>query len=235
LKLTRTIGLCLSLALLTSGKAVAATLTVNAGGSLQTAINAAKPGDIILLQAGATFNGPFNLPVKSGTVACLANLPDRTQDDACYITIRSSALDAQLPADDKRVNPTYASLLPKIRATTTTAGMRTNPGATYWRLRFLEFLPAVSLSSANLVEFGGGSSETQSTLSSVPNHLVMDRCYLHGNPGNGQRRGLALNSGDTRVVNSYFADFKGVDKEKDTQAIVGWNGPGPFVIENNYL
>ena len=61
----------------------------------------------------------------------------------------------------------------------------------------------------------------------------MDRCYLHGNPTYGQRRGLALNSGDATIVNSHFSDFKGVNQ--DTQAICGWNGPGPFLIENNYL
>src|SRR5205814_10106720 len=99
--------------------------------------------------------------------------------------------------------------------------------ATYWRLLFLEFSPGSSTSSANLVEFG---SSAQNTLASVPAHLVLDRSYLHGNPSYGQRRGLALNSADAAITNSYFADFKGVSE--DTQAICGWNGPGPFLIEN---
>ena len=67
----------------------------------------------------------------------------------------------------------------------------------------------------------------------MPHHLVIDRCYLHGDAGFGQRRGLALNSANTQIVNSHFSDFKGVNQ--DTQAIAGWNGPGPFLIENNYL
>jgi Carbohydrate binding module (family 6) len=212
----RTVGLCLSLAMPMSGEAAAATLTVNAGGSLQAAINAAKPGDTILLQAGATFSGPFKLPAKGGTT---------------YITIRSSTPDAQLPGASQRIDPTFSVLLPKIKATSAGPAMRTDPGATYWRLLFLEFLPASSTASANLVEFGGGS--TQTTLSSVPKHLVMDRCYLHGDAVYGQRRGLALNSANSQVLNSYFADFKVVNQ--DTQAIMGWNGPGPFLIENNHL
>jgi hypothetical protein len=110
--------------------------------------------------------------------------------------------------------------------------MRTDSGATYWTLKFLEFLPSSSSGSANLVEFGGAGS-TQTTLSTVPKHLVIDRCYLHGNASYGQRRGLALNSGDAQILNSYFADIKGV--LQDTQAIMGWNGPGPYLIENNYL
>ena len=82
------------------------------------------------------------------------------------------------------------------------------------------------------MEFGHAGS-SQSTLSGVPHHLVIDRCYLHGNPTYGHRRGLALNSGDATIINSHFSDFKGVSQ--DTQAIMGWNGPGPFLIENNHL
>src|SRR5262245_42080705 len=97
---------------------------------------------------------------------------------------------------------------------------------------FLEFLPASATASSNLVEFGGAGT-SQSSLSGVPTDLVIDRCYLHGNSSFGQRRGVSLNSADSKVLNSYFKDFKGVNQ--DTQAIAGWNGPGPFLIENNYL
>src|ERR1700756_4634332 len=42
-----------------------AKLYVAAGGSLQAALNTAKLGDTIVLQAGATFRGPFKLPNKT--------------------------------------------------------------------------------------------------------------------------------------------------------------------------
>ena len=74
-----TLMVCLATTL-AAGYAHASTLTVNAGGDLQAALNAARPGDTILLQAGATFTGNFVLPVKSGS----------TTD----ITIRSSAADS---------------------------------------------------------------------------------------------------------------------------------------------
>src|SRR5206468_4323881 len=61
-----------------AGTANAATLTVNAGADLQGALNAAQPGDWVLLQAGATFTGNYTLPAKNGTAD---------------ITIRSSAPD----------------------------------------------------------------------------------------------------------------------------------------------
>jgi len=210
-------ALVLVCGLFASARAESATLTVNAGGDLQAAINAAKPGDTILVQAGATFTGNYSLPAKNGTA---------------YITIRSSAADTALPAAGVRITPAYAPQLPKIRSTSSGAAFRTTAGASYWKLQFLEILPSSSTASADLVQFGSGGS-SQNTLAVVPHHLVIDRSYLHGDPSYGQRRGVSLNSGDAQVIDSYFADFKSATY--DTQAICGWNGPGPFLIENNYL
>ena len=72
-------------------------ITVNAGGSVQAAIDQAVAGDVILLQAGATFNGPVRLRNKAGSG---------------WITIRTSAADSQLPEPGQRITPSYASVLP---------------------------------------------------------------------------------------------------------------------------
>ena len=207
---------CLCLLVSVAG-ANAATLTVNAGGDLQAAINAARPGDTILVAAGAVFTGEYTLPAKGGTA---------------YITIRSSAPDSSLPAAGVRITPSYTGSLAKIRGTQHGPAFRTVGAASYWRLQFLEILPSVSTNAANLLELGVAGS-SQSTLSSVPHHLVVDRCYIHGNASYGQRRGIALNSGDTQIINSYISDIKAI--ETDTQAIAGWNGPGPYLIENNHI
>jgi hypothetical protein len=208
---------CALAALFLPVHASAATISVPAGGDLQAALNAARPGDTILLQAGATFTGNFILPAKGGT---------------SYITLRSSAPDSSFPPAGTRITPAYASLMPKLRGTSQGgSAVRTAVGASYWRLLFLEFKPAPT-PSANLLEFGRADS-SQSTTSSVPHHLILDRCYLHGDPSTGQRRGLALNSGDAQILNSYFSDFKGINQ--DTQALGGWNGPGPYLIQNHYL
>src|ERR1700751_3366821 len=42
-----------------------ATLHVGAGGDLQAVLDRAQPGDTIVLEAGATFTGPFTLPNKT--------------------------------------------------------------------------------------------------------------------------------------------------------------------------
>ena len=214
---SRALALC-ACCLVWNSPVFGATLTVNAGGSLQAAIDAAQPGDTIVLQAGATFTGPFTLRAKNGT---------------SYITIRSSTADSLLPAAGTRMSPVYSSLLAKVRPGGSGSAIRTEPGASYWRLQFLEVLPSSSTSGSTLIEFGSGGPINQSQLSQVPHHLVIDRCYVHGNPSYGYRRGLALNSAHSNVIDSHFSDFKSVGV--DSQALGGWNGPGPYLIENNHL
>jgi hypothetical protein len=210
--------LCLCAVLLTCRDTRAATITVAAGGDLQAAINAAQPGDTILLATGAVFGASYKLPAKGGSA---------------FITIRSAAPDSSLPPAGTRVTPSYASALAKVRAPSGGyPAFRTASGASYWRLMFLEIYPQSTTSSADLVDFGTTGS-AQTTLSAVPQHLVIDRCYLHGDASFGHRRGVGLNSGDTQIINSYFSNFK--ESGQDTQAVGGTNGPGPFLIENNYL
>jgi hypothetical protein len=212
----RTLQVWLSSACLlaTSLAADAATITVNAGGNLQTALNSAQPGDTILLQAGVTFTGNFTLPAKSGTA---------------YITIRSSAADASLPAANVRIDPRFASYLPKLKSANASPVLATAAGAHHWRLQFLEFQGNIG-GSAEMLRLG---SSSEANAANQARQIVIDRVYIHGEPKSGTRRGIALNSGDTTIVNSYISDIKTIGQ--DSQAICGWNGPGPYKIENNYL
>ena len=195
------------------------TITVNAGGDLQAALNAAQSGDQIVLQAGATFIGNFELPNKG--------------DIGQPITVRSSALDAGLPGQGTRVSPANAGAMPKILTPTVSAALRTTPGTRGWQLVGLEIGAAPSAPFVySLVSFGdvGGG---QNSLGQVPARIVLDRSYVHGRDGFSVRRCIALNSASTAVVNSYLEHCHEVVGE--SQAIAGWNGPGPFRIENNYL
>jgi hypothetical protein len=195
----------------------AATASVPAGGDLQAALNAAAPGDTIILEAGATYVGPFTLPVKQGEG---------------WVTIQSSAA-SQLPAG-VRVTPGQAALMPKLVSPgRNEPALRTAPGAHHFRLVGIEFKPVNSSAYVwALVELGDGTA-AQNNLAQVPHHLVLDRCYVHGDPGGELTRAIALNSGATEILNSHVSEAKGAGR--DTQAICGWNGPGPYRIANNYL
>jgi len=107
--------------------------------------------------------------------------------------------------------------------------IKTAPAAHHYRFVGIEMRPREGVFLHHLVQLGSA----ERSLSEIPHHIVVDRCYLHGDATRGTRRGIALNSGFTAVVDSYFTDFKEVGA--DSQAIAGWNGPGPFKIVNNYL
>src|SRR5512132_2363723 len=94
----------------------AATLVVPAGGDLQAAINNAASGDTIILEAGATYRGPFTLIKKTG--------------DA-YITIQSS----RASEITGRVSPSQSGLLAKLRSNMVAEPIiKTATGAHHYKL-----------------------------------------------------------------------------------------------------
>jgi hypothetical protein len=96
----------------------AATLQVEAGGNLQGALNAAQPGDEIVVAAGARFVGEFRLPPKP---------------DGPVITIRSSAA---LP--DRRMTPADQGLMPTLAAGVIAPALQGTRAAN-WRIDGVRF------------------------------------------------------------------------------------------------
>lgn len=215
--------------------AQAATYNVPAGGNLQAYIDAAQYGDVLFLPAGATYVGPITLRYK----------PNSQPFRESYITIMSAAYQS-LPPRGTRVTPAHAGAMPKIVSPGFGApAVKTEPGAHHYRLVGIEItfqtanacgVSAEDLGSypcvLNLVDLGSYYSN-QDTMSEVPHHFEIDRCYIHGLPGVYLKRGIELNSAFTDIVNSYISEVHAQGQE--TQAILGWNGPGPFTIVNNYL
>jgi len=203
------------LAFLCPEPARAGTRTVRRGDDLQAILNSALPGDVLLLEAGAEFVGNFVLPVKPGSQP---------------IVVRSSFHD-QLPANGQRIQPQHAALLARLRSPNTSPALRTAAGAHHWQLQYLEFA-ANQGGYGDLIQIGDGSSN-QNTIDKVPHHVDLGHLYIHGDPLVGQKRCVALNAASVTITDSHISDCKGVGN--DTQAICGWNGPGPYLIENNYL
>src|SRR5438445_13754134 len=188
------------------------TIAVPGGGDLQAALESARPGDVVALEPGATYRGPIVLPRKSG---------------AGWIVIRTGG-DTDIPQAGTRVDPGHARAMAKLVATSG-AVVKTAPGAHHYRLVGLEIRPGEATFLPNLVGIGWAETSAED----LPHHVIVERCYLHGDPRKGGRRGIVLNGATVAVIDSYLADFKEVGA--DSQAIAGWNGPGPFKIINNYL
>jgi hypothetical protein len=222
------------LVLLASAPAFAATLTVCAAGctynNLQHALEAAQPGDTILLRAGETFVGHFRLPVKSNP-------------SGAFIVVRSDAPDSALPAAGTRLIPhgypggntdrgALARLVGRGGDWKTTPVIGTEPGAHHYRLQFLDIDGVAQEGWETLVQIGD-SSWAQSTAEAVPYAITLDRVFIHGHETKGQKRCVALDGRDLEVLNSYVVGCASIDF--DSQAIAAFNGPGPFRIINNYL
>lgn len=188
------------------------TVAIPANGNLQAALDAAQPGDTLVLEAGATYTGPFTLPNNPGSG---------------WITIRSSRLDQGLPPAGARVSPQDADAMPKL-VTRHGSALIAAKGAHHYRFVGLEIAPAPGVFLYNLIDIGTGHGPEQ-----LANHFIFERSYIHGDAKVGSRRGIAMNAAHMAVIDSYLADFK--DPNSDSQAICGWNGPGPFKIVNNYL
>ena len=191
----------------------ASPIVVGAGDNLQAALDQAQPGQVVQLQAGATFDGNFVLPVKSGN---------------SYITVRTSTPDSQLPGPTTRITLAHESLLPTLRSTNAQPALRTAPGAHHWRLMGLRF---TTTTGAGDVISLGDAVQRDRTL--VPSDFILDRIMVRGNEAKGQKRGIALNSANTHIRNSYIGGVRLIGQE--AQGIACWNGPGPFVLENNYI
>jgi hypothetical protein len=214
------------------------TWMVRPGQSFEQVLASASCGDIVQLQAGATFSGSFVVPAKS----C---------DDSHWIIIRTSAPDSSLPPEGTRMTPCYAGMSslpgrPGLNCVSTANVLARielegkggsgpiifSPGANHYRLIGLEVTRASSPAAVyNLVQFNGPAD-----------HLVFDRLWMHGTAQDETVRGIMLGpSRYVAVVDSFFTDFHCVARTGscvDAQAIAGGLGDspmGPYKIVNNFL
>jgi hypothetical protein len=198
---------------------------------LQSAINAANPGDTILLQPGRTFVGPFLLRYKEG-------------NNNQYITIRTASLD--IPSEGHKVNPSFAHLMPKVvalaggevafRTELKVEGGIAKP-AHHYILLGLEITQQGAIDTNALIRLGryrelDGAPE-QNSFDRIPHHFIIDRCYFHGNPNGNLKNGMEIHSANTNVINSYISEVH--SNYAESHGIISWNGSGPFKIINNVV
>jgi hypothetical protein len=207
-------------------------VTVGKVASLTAAIKAATCGDTVVLPAGSTWamTNSINLP----NLNCTG-----------WVLIESSAV-AELPAGTRVgfqpgsvgvFNPATLANMATVTMSNITPFFTFSAGAHNWWFIGLEFsyIGSGDLSNALIcIDSDCAGDGTQRTLASQPNNIIVDRCYIHGTPTTNLRRGVAINGAYLAVVDSYISDIHEAGNG-DTQAIAGWNGSGPVLIQNNFL
>jgi len=176
--ITRTaaaVAFVLALFVSVRGQSGGTSIQVPAGGDLQGAINRARPGDTIVLEAGATYVGNFVLPARS--------------NDEAFITIRSSAQDATLPGATARIGPGDAPRLPKLRSPNNQPALSTaevfNNGFWFPVHSMTEprvFQTATALPGGSVLAAGGGPTlrgkpSVEAARTPEEMRLECDRCH----------------------------------------------------------
>ena len=188
-------------------------IKVPPGGNLQAALEQATSGDIVELQAGATYNGQISLPNKP--------LTD-------FVTIRSSRY-SELP-EGKRVSPADKDKMATIVAGMAgRAAIKAADGANHYRFVGIEFTASSMTFNYGVVVLGNAEKRPDR----VPHDIEIDRSYIHPSGSTVSRRGIELNSAATTIKNSYIAGFG--FPEQETQGICGWSGTRDVKIVNNYV
>lgn len=183
-------------------------IRVAAGGNLQVALNTAQPGGRITLEKGAVFAGNFTLPAKGG---------------AGYVFVETENF--AIPVGQRLVpNGGMAALV----SPNTVPVLQTLSGAHHFRFVGID-AKAPGLSIDTLIQLGDGSE----ILANQPHHIIFDRCFIHGDPNLGGKRGVSFQGRHLAIIDSVLSDWKRLGQ--DTQAICGWNGAGPFKIVNNLI
>lgn len=188
-------------------------ITLSPGGDLQSAINSALAGDEILLTPGGTYPGTFFLPNRG--------------DDG-YVSIRTADW-SNLPPVGKRVSPIPG--MPKLISTRGTPVLITSPGTRGWYLGGLEITADQNLSTVQeLLRLGDGLAKV---MEDIPRDFLLDRLYVHGSPGQPVKRGILANAGGVELWDSYISEVH--IKGQETHGFGCWSGPGPFLLDNNYI
>lgn len=208
-------GVCLLVVLVASPTVgSAATWPVSTSAGFQAALNQAIPGDIITIPAGSEISGNFTLPLKPA---------------GPRISIRSSSADAFRTG--VRLDPRRdAGLLARIRTPNTTPAFRFDRAASGYEFVGLEIAATEGVYVTDLVVLGTG---LERLVTDLPNDVEIRHCWLHGSVTEGSKRGIRANARAFTLRDSYINDIK--SKGQETQAVAWWAGPGPTLIENNYL
>jgi hypothetical protein len=198
-----------------STKYPSVTRSIKVSSNLQAAYDSAKGGDELRLQMGSVFTVNLLLHPKVGSG---------------WIVIRADTSDAALT--QARMTPSRAALLKLPRITTNNNNNATITAENQsHNVRFTGLEITTGGTDVNVIMNLGVAGEK--LLSNLAHDFVIDRSYVHASTTTELRRCVALNAYAVAVVKSWISECHA--KSGDSQALWGYNAPGPYLIEDNYL
>jgi hypothetical protein len=180
--------------------------------ALQNAVDNAAAGDEIVLPNNAEYVGSLALSRHAGTGV---------------VTLRSETV----PTRGVRVSPSTASSLARIVTIDSRPAIGTVAGARGWRIIGVQALQRNdNIMNYGIVRLGTGS---EAAASEFVSDIVLDRIFVSTGTRASTRRCVGLNGSRLAVIHSWLEECH--SRGFDSQAIAGWTGPGPFLIEDNHL
>lgn len=191
----------------------------------KNALQSAQPGDVILLDASATYSGNFKVPVKSN--------PNHK-----WIYIESAPFAEIKPVvpPGTRVNPaTDAQYMARIVTPNSSSAMYVNGGG------YVRFVGVEMYTTSTI---GGDQKHTPWPINpwsynlialQTASHITVDRCYLHGSDAQDLQEGVIAWQGSQyiAVVDSVISDIH--RNGQDSQAFYAYGMRGPIKLVNDHL
>jgi hypothetical protein len=157
-----------------------------------------------------------------------------------WVIVRADVTDQDLPPPGVRIDPSYASVIPKIVGQAPPYAIATYPatvaghGANHWwlgpglNITFKEGGPNWTYKLIQLGENG----ETNANL--LPDSIGIDRCWIHGpNATDDAHAAVGLDATNAVLVDSWIDNIHQVTG--DSYTFLVFTSPGPFLIDNNHL
>ena len=207
---------------------------IHSGDDLQAKYNSASCGQDLVLDDGAVFTGSFtfnkqctaaNWILIEGTGCSNGTVPIPT-----YVT-PDSANSATVPPFPAPTLTHYATITNNV--TNAPIFFSNGTPAKYNYMGCIEVTGTAQF-QYNLIVVSNNGYETLT--SQLVDHIMFDRMYVHGaaaQPAIQMQRGWYISGANISIVNSYAYNI--YNSSGDSQAILGAFGPGPYLIQNNFL
>jgi hypothetical protein len=196
--------------------------TVASGANLQTTLNAAQPGDVVVLEDGATWDGTYTLPDKTGS----ANTPIYVISNAIYTGTGVAA----------GVRATSISGLPRIRTNNVSVpALRSDgTGETGWRFVGIGFGSSLGTTATNCwVNIGNDGTAPGPNRTG---YVTFDRCVFEGGTNVPVRQALRFRSvHHVYVTECSFNSVININDTGDCQCIGIFGTSNVGKIDNCFL